>query len=211
MQHLHRWSDDIVDRFVFRSVHEAEIALKRLGATLVHAPSRSVIDRIVCREATKVMSLASAAVFHHTNAAAFQRTCSVGWPENGVQQLEAGHQLALYLMTEERPVVPSDVFEADVVLPRSIAAPVLALPCVVQHELIAFVLYGSHTSGAQPDAKDIDLLREFTERATAAYDHAEAVSRAEKIRTLQAENEALRSILGAEHVERRSATPQRQS
>ncbi len=211
MQHLHRWSDDIVDRFVFRSVHEAEVGLRRLGATLIHAPSRSVIDRIVCREATKIMSLASAAVFHHTDADAFRRTCSVGWPENAVQQLEAGHQLALYFMTEERPVVPSNVFEADVVLPRSIAAPVLALPCILQHELIAFVLYGSHTSGAQPDAKDIDLLREFTERASAAYEHVEAASRAEKIRTLQAENEALRSILGAEDVKLRSAIPRRQS
>jgi hypothetical protein len=206
LQHLHKWSDGIVDRFVFRSVHEAEVALRRLGATLVHAPSRSVIDRIVCREVTKVMSLASAAVFHRTDANAFLRTCSIEWPENAVDRLEAGHQVALFLITEERPFVPSDSFEAHDVWPRGLAAPALALPCIVQHELIAFLLYGSHTSGAQPDGKDIELLREFAERATAAYEHVEAASRAEKIRTLQAENELLRSMLGAGHVKLQTVT-----
>jgi hypothetical protein len=74
--------------------------------------------------------------------------------------------------------------------------------------LIAFLLYGSHTSGAQPDAKDIELLREFGERATAAYEHVEAVNRAEQIRTLQAENELLRSMLGAGHGNLRAVTAQ---
>jgi hypothetical protein len=184
-------------------MHEAEVALRRLGATVVHAPSRNVIDRIVCREAAKAASLASAAVYR-TDAASFLRTCSLGWPEEAVRCLPADHALALHLMTVERPVAPSDSFEADDVLPRGIAAPALALPCVVQHELIAFVLYGSHTSGAHPDIKDIELLREFIERATAAYGHVEAASRAEKIRTLQTENEVLRTMLAAAQVELRS-------
>lgn len=201
LQRMHKWSDDIVDRFVFRSAHEAELRLRRLGATLVHAPSRDVIDRIVCREAAKAASLASAAVFHRTAADTFARTCSLGWPDDAVRPLPAGNQLVLYLVTEERPVTLSDSFEATDVLPQGVAAPVLALPCVVQHELIAFVLYGSHTTGAQPDVKDIELLRQFTERATAAYEHVEAASRAEKIRKLQVENDVLRTMLGAGRVE----------
>jgi hypothetical protein len=206
LQRMHEWSDGIVDRVVFRSMHEAEVALRRLGATLVHAPSRNVIDRIVCREAAKAASLASAAVFYRTDAVSFLRTCSLGWPEDSVRCLPADHPLALYLMTEERPVAPSDSFEADDVLPGGIAAPALALPCVVQHELIAFVLYGSHTNGAQPDGKDIELLREFAERATAAYGHVEAASRAEKIRTLQTENDVLHTMLKAAQVELRGST-----
>lgn len=207
LQRMHEWSDKIVDRFVFRSVHDAEVALKRLGATLVHAPSRDVIDRIVCREAAKAASLASAAVFHRSDADSFLRSCSLGWPDDAVRRLGAGHQLALYLMTEERPLVPIEAFGAKDVLPRGVAAPALALPCIVQHELIAFVLYGSHSSGAQPDVKDIELLREFAERATAAYEHVEGVSRAEKIRALQTENEVLRTMLGAAQVSLRNVTP----
>lgn len=200
LNRMHQWSDEIVDRFVFRSVREAELTLRRLGATLVHAPSRQVIDRIVCSEAAKATSLASAAVFHHTDAKTFARTCSFGWPENAVRRLPAGHQLTLYLMTEERPVAPTNTFDPNELLPQGLAAPVLALPCVVEHQLIAFVLYGSHTSGAEPDVKDIELLRELAERAAAAYEHVEAVSRAEEIHKLKAENEALRAMLRVERV-----------
>lgn len=200
LNRMHRWSDEIVDRFVFRSVREAELALRRLGATLVHAPSRSVIDRIVCSEAAKATALTSAAVFHQTDAKTFARTYSVGWPENAVRQLPAGHQLTLYLMTEERPLAPGSCFDSRDELPQGLAAPVLALPCIVQHQLIAFVLYGSHTSGAAPDVKDIELLRDLAERAAAAYEHVEAVNRVEEIHKLKAENEALRTMLGVERV-----------
>lgn len=203
LNRMHEWSDDIVDRFVFRAIREAELALKRLGATLVHAPSRHIIDRIVCLEAAKAASLASAAVFHRTEDA-FARTCSLGWPENTVRRLPAGHQLTLYLMTEERPMTPSNSFATNDVLPHGLAAPVLALPCVVQHHLIAFVLYGSHTNGAQPDVKDIELLRDLVERAATAYEHVEAISRAKEIHKLKIENEALRTMLEAAHARPRS-------
>ena len=180
--------------------------MRRTSASAQWSGYLYAFDRIVCREVAKAASLASAAVFYRTDAVSFLRTSSLGWPEDAVQCLPADHPLVLYLMTEERPVAPSDSFEDDAVLPRGIAAPALALPCVVEHELIAFVLYGSHTNGAQPDVKDIELLREFAERATAAYGHVEAASRAEKIRTLQTENDVLRTMLSAAQVELRGVT-----
>lgn len=125
-----------------------------------------------------------------------------------MRRLATGHQLVLYLMTEERPFAPSGSFEDEDVLPEGIAAPALALPCVVQHELIAFILYGSHSTGAQPDVKDIELLRELAERAAAAYEHVEAASHAAEIRALKAENEVLRTILGPAYEKPRSPSAQ---
>lgn len=66
--------------------------------------------------------------------------------------------------------------------------PTLAVPFVVRHQVIGFVLFGSHVTGAQPDNKDVELLREFINRATAAYDHVAAEERISEIRMLLDEN-----------------------
>jgi len=69
------------------------------------------------------------------------------------------------------------------------------VPCIARHELIAFALFGSHKSGAQPDVKDVELLREFVDHATAAYEHAAVLDLTNKVRTLRTENGMLRSLL----------------
>jgi len=195
IQHMHRWSDAIVDRYVFRAVHEAELALKRLGNAIAHAPSSEAIDRLVCQDATRVMSLASAAVFHLAGDEGFVRTASSGWPGEALERIGIDHRIALYLNAEERPIIPDDVFDDDDILPKATARPALAVPCIARHELIAFALFGSHKSGAQPDVKDVELLREFVDHATAAYEHAAVLDLTNKVRTLRTENGMLRSLL----------------
>jgi hypothetical protein len=207
-RNLHRYSDALVDRFVFRSVHEAELAMARLGTALTHAPSRETIDRVVSRDVSRIMSLSSAAVFHVTGSE-FIRTASYGWSDSTVERLDRGHTIALYLSAEEGPIVPNGIFEEGDKLPHGTARPCLAIPCAARHELIAFALFGSHQSGAHPDAKDVELLRHFMERATAAYEHIAAVESilenrqlsgqtkdlANQVRVLRAENEMLRVLL----------------
>jgi hypothetical protein len=204
-QRIHSWSDMMVDRYVFRSMHEAETNLRRLGNALAHAPSWDVIDRVVSKDTAQVMALASAAVFHVDRNNGFPRTAAYGWPDDSLEYIEGGHRLALYLSTEERPILPRDAFDEDDRLPRAFASPAMAIPCTVRHRLIGFVLYGSHTSGAQPDKKDIELLRELVERATAAYDHVSVVERTNENRELRAEVELLRSLLARDSAARRSA------
>jgi hypothetical protein len=207
-RNLHRYSDALVDRFVFRSVHEAEVALARLGSALTHAPSRETVDRAVSRDVSRIMSLSSSAVFHLTGSE-FVRTASCGWPESTMERLDHGHGIALYLSAEEGPIVPDDIFEQGDSLPHGTARPCLAIPCVERHQLIAFALFGSHESGAHPDAKDVELLRQFMERATTAYEHiavvestkenhelsSQAKDLASQVRVLRAENEMLRALL----------------
>ncbi len=195
IQHMHRWSDAIVDRYVFRAVHEAELALKRLGNALAHAPSSEAIGRLICHDAVKVMSLASAAVFHLTGDEGFVRTASSGWLGETLERIGIDHRIALYLSAEERQIIPDEVFDDDDNLPKATARPALAVPCIARHELIAFALFGSHKSGAQPDAKDVELLREFIDHATAAYEHVAVVDLTKTIRALRAENGMLRSLL----------------
>lgn len=194
-QRIHAWSDMMVDRYVFRSAHEAETKLKRLGNALAHAPSWDVIDRVVSNDAAQVLSLASAAVFHADDDGGFLRTAACGWPDGSVQQIDGGHRLALYLSAEERPIVPQGAFDEGDHLPQSQASPALAIPCTVRHRLIGFVLYGGHINGADPDKKDVELLRELVDRATAAYDHVVAVERTNENRELRTQVELLRSLL----------------
>jgi hypothetical protein len=207
-RNLHLYSDALVDRFVFRSAHEAEVALARLGSALTHAPSRETIDRVVSRDVSRIMSLSSSAVFHLTGSE-FVRTASYGWPDSALERLEHGHNIALYLSAEEGPIVPDAIFEQGDNLPHGTSRPCLAIPCVARHQLIAFALFGSHQSGAHPDAKDLELLRQFMERATAAYEHiavvestkenhelsGQAKDLANQVRVLRAENEMLRALL----------------
>ncbi|HKU67606.1 MAG TPA: PDZ domain-containing protein [Candidatus Baltobacteraceae bacterium] len=196
IQRAHSWSDDVVDRYVFRAAHEAELHLKRLGAALVHAPSESVIDRMIVQDTADALSLSSAAVFH-ASGNCFVRTAASNWPESATTEIASGHNLALYLASEERPIIPDDIFSQHDALPQGAAHPALAIPFVVRHRLVGFALFGAHLSGAQPDGKDVDLLVEFISRAAAAFDHVAADQRTEENRTLRAENELLRSLVGS--------------
>ncbi|HKU66562.1 MAG TPA: hypothetical protein VJP85_02185 [Candidatus Baltobacteraceae bacterium] len=205
-QRIHRWSDMMVDRYVFRSAHEAETTLRRLGNALAHAPSWEVIDRVVSKDAAQVLSLASAAVFHADGESGFSRTAACGWPEGSLRYINRGHRLALYLSTEERPIVSHGAFDEEDRLPQSHAAPGIAIPCTVRHRLIGFVLYGTHISGAQPDKKDVELLRELVEHATAAFDHVAVVERTTENRELRKEVELLRSLLAGDSGAGRSTT-----
>lgn len=196
IQRLHRWSDAVVDKYVFRAAHEAELRLKRLGRALVHAPSREVIDRALCQDAAQTLSLASAAIFRRTGEDQYVRAASFNWESLTLGTLDAGHRLALYLAAEERPIVPSDAFSADEVLPDGVARPALAIPFVVRHQLIGFVLYGSHTNGAHPDGKDVELLTDLTAHASAAYDHVAMEERTNENLQLRTQVTLLRSLVG---------------
>jgi hypothetical protein len=72
-------------------------------------------------------------------------------------------------------------------LPQGVGEPVLAVPVLVRHRLIAIALYGSHSNGEALDPDEVDAIDRLASGAAAAYDHLEAEA-------LRRENELLRGL-----------------
>lgn len=71
-------------------------------------------------------------------------------------------------------------------LPYKEAAPVIALPMIVRHQLRGVALYGVHTTGADIDEDEVRSLVEVTSAAAAAYDHIETEDLRARLRDLSA-------------------------
>jgi hypothetical protein len=58
--------------------------------------------------------------------------------------------------------------------PKEAAAPIIAFPLLVRHQLEGLALYGVHVTGEDVDPDEIRSISNLTTQAAAAYDHLEA-------------------------------------
>jgi hypothetical protein len=198
---LHRASHGInglVDRVVFRKHHAAEERLRRVTAALPFATEQRSIAEALVLEPVRNLNLASAALFYReTGEGPFRRVLAQGWDDAHAASLEADSLLVRYLQAEHEPLRLDDSHLLPASVPEWAALPVLAMPIVNQHALIAVVLYGSHTNSTLLDPDEIELLHRLAKAAATSHQQV-------RIATLQRDNAALtqRSVAQQEMLDR---------
>jgi hypothetical protein len=188
---LHSRIDQLVDRVLFRRRHLAEARLQRSARTLPHAEAAAFIDDALVADACEALSIASAAVFRRDGSGGFGRTNSRGWNDEQLQQIPRSDRLIMELLAELEAVDLPDVRWNHCDVPAGVGQPILALPFVVRHDVLGFVLYSGHVGGEGIDPDERRLLAELATAAAAAYDHVESKALQAQASELRAENAML--------------------
>ena len=160
LHRMHAIIDNLVDRFVFRSIHEAQLHLDGIADAMMFARSTHAIDEMVTTETARALQLESVSV---------------------IREFDPDDSLALRLHAGRVTIERGDC---------------LAMPLLVRHQLIGYVLYSHHTNGAAIDPNERSILESLTARAATAYDHVLSEQRAAENERLAIENSVLRSLVG---------------
>lgn len=178
---MHKVIDHIVDRFVFRSVHDAEQHLEKIGGAMMFAQSVGAIDGLLCDESARALRLTAVAAFRETPDGSYRRFASTGWSESDTNRYERDDRLVLRLHAARASM---DTVAGD-----------LAVPLALRHRMFGFVVFGAHTDGSAIDPNERGILERFVHQAAVAYDHLISEERAAENTRLLVENEVLRSLV----------------
>lgn len=194
---LHKRVDRLIDATFFRQRHRAESQLAQIAASLPHVTTAKAIGEFLVSEPVRILSLASAALFHRQSDGVFRRVESRGWRESDVTRLDDEDDRVLALALAQR--APLSLYDhpwrtRDV--PVGPALPSLALPITVRQELAAIVFYGAHLHGEALDPDEIKAISGLAAGAAAAYDHLQAQALQRKIESMQTEIDLLRPRTG---------------
>jgi hypothetical protein len=188
----------------------AEAQLERAANTLAHAEDTRFVDEALVVEAGEALDLASAAVFRNIQSDDFERTDAMGWNPSDVDRLPTSDHLVVHLRAEHSVLDVSDIRWPRNDLPVGLAQPLVAIPLVIRHELLGFVLYGGHAGGEALDPDEIRHLTMLANAAAGAYDHLQTqelrrqiAAASVEIAQLRHSEELLRQVLDG----RRSAAP----
>jgi len=179
---LHKWLESLVDRFVFRSVHDAEQHLARVGDSMMYAQSVAGIDRLICGEPRRAFDLAWSAVFHAVESGDYLRTEHAGGDQAPSTEFGPDDAIVLEMCSSRRPVATRDA---------------IAYPFVVRDEILGFALMGVHANGSAIDPNEREILDAFIRRASIGYDHLISKTRGAENARLKVENETLRSLIAS--------------
>jgi len=195
IQHLHGFVDSLVDRFVFRSVHEAERHLERVGEAMMYAESLASLDKLLVEESTRALRLGSAAVFRRDGAGAFAQAAAIGWSGVGRDAIPADDPLVLDLQAQKRGIAGGPFLAGRDDFPQGAAAPAFAVPIRIREQMIGFVLFGAHVNASDIDPNEQRILEEFVGRARIAYDHVSNIERAAENARMRIELDFLRGLV----------------
>ncbi len=196
IQRLHTFIDALVDRYVFRSVHEAERHLERVGNAMMYADSLHALDRLIVEESARALRLSSVAVFRRESDA-FSRARAAGWTEREAQDLDVDDPLILDLQAQKRGVTAGPFLSGRADFPHGAAAPAFAVPMCVRQDMTGFALFGAHVNASDIDPNEQAVLERFMQRAAVAYDHVTNAERAEENTRLRIELDFLRGLVTA--------------
>jgi hypothetical protein len=197
MNGLHRRVNAFIDSTLFRQRYLAARQLTRAAVSLPHAASAGAVDEMLVGEPVDALRLASAAIFRAGSNAEFARAAAVNWPDGSAQRFDPSEQLVMLLQGELGPLRLEEIRWPRPDLPRGLGEPVLAVPVLIRHRLIAIGLYGSHTNGEALDPDEVASIDRLAAGAAAAYDHLEAEALRREIECLRAQVE-----IGANHADR---------
>jgi len=122
----------------------------------------------------------------------FDRMESFGWSASDVDRLSSADHLIVHLRAELSAVDVTGVRWPRRDVPDGLAQPLLAIPLVVRHEVLGFVLYGGHTGGEALDPDEIRSLSSLANAAAGAYDHLQTEELRRQIADAQVEIAQLR-------------------
>lgn len=191
LKRLHARVDDFVDRVLFRRRYLAQERVNRTARVLMHAENAGFVDEALTIEAAGAFDLTSAAVFR-AEGSGFVRALAQGWADNEfVTSVSNDDHLVVNLRAELRAIDLLTVRWPRTDVPGGLAHPILAIPLVVRHELLGFVLYGGHNGGEAIDPDEQATLVHLAHAAASAYEHIRAKTLIVESSTLRTENEIL--------------------
>jgi len=173
---MHKRVDAFVDSLIFRRRRLAQARLERVAAGIAHATVDNAVDTALVDEPANALELSSAAVFRRRENGDFERVSAVGWPEGTVETLPPNDPLLIHMQGERGPMRLRTVNRRDDNFPREAAAPIIAFPLLVRHQLEGLALYGLHVTGEDVDPDEVRSISHLTAQAAAAYDHLEAAA-----------------------------------
>ena len=186
---------DFVERTIFRARHQAEQYLERVARSLPFAMDAGVIDNALTHEAASALSLASVALFRRDEpSACYMRLHSIGWGDGTLDRLDLDDDLVRFLESDSRPLDIAEVRWHRERIPAGNLAPVMAVPIVVRHMLIAFALYGGHRNGTDLDPAEVALIDRLSTFAANAYDHVDTLVLERTVTSLRERNAALETL-----------------
>lgn len=194
---IHRQVDTVLDRLLFRSRHLAERAIERMAAGLPHVTSTRAVDEALVEEPARTLNLHSAAVFIKEGPDRFARRAAVGWPDGSTASVDGDDSLVISLQGELEAMRMRDIHRSRVVYPSGLAAPTIAVPMFVRHQLVGFSLYGAHVSGEDLDPDERRLLDRLAHAAAATYDHIDSESVRAQLREVTLERDLLKTAARA--------------
>jgi hypothetical protein len=195
IQHLHGFVDTLVDRYVFRSVHEAEKHLERVGEAMMYAESLEALDTFLVQESARALRLASVAVFRRVDAGQFVRASALGWNGVACDTIGADDPLVLDLQAQKRGVAGGPFLSDRSDVPQGASAPIFAVPIRIRERTIGFVLFGAHLNASDIDPNEQGILESFVARATIAYDHVWNLERSAENSRMRVELDFLRGLV----------------
>lgn len=148
---IYGWSEQFVERTVFRKRHLAEKQLAGIAAGLPYAENSGAVEDALVREPVQAYALDSAALFSRNEAGDYVQTGEV--LDASIPLRLAGKRKALRLDHGDR---------------------VLAVPVFVRSRLQAVAVYGPHTNGEDIDPDEAESLQAVGVAAGIAYDHLES-------------------------------------
>jgi len=198
---MHRRVDALIDRVLFRRRHLAEARLERVAAGISHAVSNDAVDAALVEEPANAFQLVSAAIFRRQDGGNFVRSSAVGWPSDTGGQLHPNDPLVIHMQGERGPMRLRYVDRREDNFPKEAAAPIIAFPLMVRHQLEGLALYGAHVTGEDIDPDEVRTLERLSKSAAAAYDHLEAEAMKSKLDSATREIESLRTELAETQIQ----------
>lgn len=175
---LHRSYDvieNVVDFYIYRKKHQAELYLRRLARTLLSSESQETIDRALVEDPYVRLELTMAVLFRDAGSTFVSRRAA---GSTVVQDLafDREHDLVRFLCTERKCIHIHDLGESvEAQFSECGAPPVIAIPIFDGNDLFGFSVYGLHRDGTRLDPDEVAVLEALCETAAQAYVRVEAL------------------------------------
>lgn len=195
---LHTRLNHALDWIFFQEHNRARQRMLSLANKLPHAKSNNSVNRMLVAGPVEAFRLTSGAVFRRSDKERYIRQFAIGWSKTSYQELAINDPLVRQLRdlgVLTRMSKMSESKQTFFGLPTGEARPILALPIMARHELLAFALYGAHENGADLDPDEVGSIGNLAVGAAVAYQHLEAESMKRKVDSLMSQNESLRTQL----------------
>lgn len=196
---LHRTTHAVnrqVDRILFREHHAAEEQLRRVIEALPYAKDERTIADALVNAPVRNLGLASAALFYRESPKRqLRRVLSAGWGENDTSVLDPDDLLIRCLQADHKPLRLVDTQLMPPIVPAASGEPVLAVPVVNQHVLIAVVLYGAHADSTLPDPDEVSLLRSLANAAAVSHQQVRIANLKQENRAQKERNDRLEATV----------------
>ncbi len=161
--------ESLVDFYIFRKKHEAEIYLKRLARTLLSSERRETVDHALVADPYEKLDLTMAALFCDAGSGYVVQSAA-GWTVIQALTFDRDHDLVRFLVTERTRLHINDLRRhVAVEFSECGAMPVVAIPIFDGNDLFGFTVYGLHRDGTKLDPDEIDRLESLCETAAQAY------------------------------------------